>query len=78
MVADGRQPEHSVRLSVPETADVIRFLGVRGSIDLDGSGSSAMVVQGELMSQPSDSSGEREDADALVIVPRQPKLGVTL
>ena len=28
-----------------------------------------MVVQGELVSQPSDSSDERENADALMVVP---------
>ena len=69
MVADGRQPEHSVGLSVPEAAEVMRHLGAVEAINLNGGGSSAMVVQGELVSQPSDSAGEREDADALVALP---------
>ena len=69
MVADGRQPEYSVGLSVLETAEVMRHLGAQEVINLDGGGSSAMVVRGELVSQPSDSAGEREDADALVVLP---------
>ncbi|MFC7217480.1 phosphodiester glycosidase family protein [Streptomyces polyrhachis] len=69
VTADGRRPEHSVGLSIDETAAVLRDLGAADAINLDGGGSTAMVVHDELQSLPSDAAGERPDADALVVLP---------
>ncbi|HEV3496491.1 MAG TPA: phosphodiester glycosidase family protein, partial [Actinomycetes bacterium] len=40
------------------------------AINLDGGGSTTMVVHGELQGRPSDPTGERPIGDALVLLPR--------
>jgi exopolysaccharide biosynthesis protein len=69
LTSDGRRPGHSVGLSIPETARVMRALGAVQAVNLDGGGSTAMVVAGRLEGVPSDSGGERPVGDAIVLVP---------
>lgn len=64
---DGRQSS-SVGTSIEETAAVADSLGMHESVNLDGGGSSAMSVGGELVSRPSDPTGERAVGDALVYI----------
>jgi hypothetical protein len=66
VTVDGRQLEE-LGLSIPETAAVARSLGMIEAINLDGGGSTAMVIGGSLISRPSDPSGERPVGDAIVI-----------
>lgn len=47
-------------------------LGVDKAMNLDGSGSSAMAVNGVLTGHLSDTKGEREVGDALLFLPVQP------
>ena len=56
-------------LSVPEAADVARSLGMVDAINLDGGGSTTMVVDGQVISHPSDATGERPVGDALLVRP---------
>ncbi|MGI5292235.1 phosphodiester glycosidase family protein [Nonomuraea polychroma] len=69
LTVDGRRPAHSVGLSIPEVAQVMRGLGAVDAINLDGGGSTAMVVGGALQGVPSDATGERPDGDAIVVLP---------
>ena len=66
VTVDGRQLGE-LGLSITETADVARSLGMIEAINLDGGGSTAMVIRGSLISQPSDASGERAVGDAIII-----------
>jgi exopolysaccharide biosynthesis protein len=66
VTVDGRQPGE-LGLSIPETAAVARSLGMIEAINLDGGGSTAMVIRGSLISHPSDASGERAVGDAIII-----------
>jgi hypothetical protein len=66
VTVDGRQPDE-LGLSIPETAAVARSLGMIEAINLDGGGSTAMVIRGSLISHPSDATGERAVGDAIVI-----------
>jgi Phosphodiester glycosidase len=66
---DGRQPGYSVGLSYVEGAALMRALGARDAINLDGGGSATMVVRGRVVNSPSDDEGERPVADALAVVP---------
>ena len=71
---DGRQDTLSQGLSIQAFAEVMRSLGSVQAINLDGGGSSATVINGRLVSSPSDvdSTGthtERKDGDAIVVVP---------
>ena len=68
ITVDGRSTE-DLGLSVPEAADVARSLGLVDAINLDGGGSTTMVVDGSVISHPSDATGERPVGDALLIQP---------
>ena len=76
VVVDGRQPGYSVGMSLEELAHFMRTqLGdfslskenAYQGLNLDGGGSSTMVVEGEVVNSPSDQTGERPVANALII-----------
>jgi Phosphodiester glycosidase len=67
VTVDGRRPGTSVGASFAESADVMRALGATDAVNLDGGGSTAMTVGPRLVTQPSDATGERPIADALVV-----------
>jgi hypothetical protein len=66
VVVDGRK-EGSEGMTLPELTELLRALGVRDALNLDGGGSSVMVVRGETVSRPSDPQGERPVVNALVV-----------
>jgi Phosphodiester glycosidase len=69
VTVDGRRPGWSAGVTLSEAARVMRSLGARDALNLDGGGSSAMVVRGELVSRPSDRSGERAVSDGIFAGP---------
>ena len=71
VAVDGRQAGHSAGLSILEAAQVMRALGAVTAMNLDGGGSTTMVVEGQVVNRPSDPSGEREDGDAVLVAPRR-------
>ncbi|MFM9368557.1 phosphodiester glycosidase family protein [Streptomyces sp. Da 82-17] len=70
VTAEGRDTD-ALGLSLVESATVARALGLRDAVNLDGGGSTAMVAHGELLTDPSDTAGERPVGDALLILPRR-------
>ncbi|NJP49800.1 sporulation domain-containing protein [Streptomyces sp. SBST2-5] len=70
ITADGRSTD-SLGLSITESAEVARSLGLRDAVNLDGGGSTTMVVKDQVINSPSDAAGERPVGDALVILPRR-------
>jgi exopolysaccharide biosynthesis protein len=46
---------------------VMRALGARDALNLDGGGSTGMTIGGNLVTRPSDPTGERPIADAILI-----------
>lgn len=73
-VIDGRQAGYSAGMSLRETAALLRDMGARDAINLDGGGSSAMVVsdaaspsKARVVNKPSDAIGERPVANALAV-----------
>jgi Phosphodiester glycosidase/SPOR domain len=69
VTVDGRQPGYSVGLSFPEEARLMRALGSAQALNLDGGGSTTMVVDGAVLGRPSDATGERPIGDAIMIFP---------
>jgi exopolysaccharide biosynthesis protein len=67
-VVDGRQPAHSVGMTLLELAKFMQELGVTDAMNLDGGGSTELVVMGEIANRPSDGK-ERLLGDALIFVP---------
>lgn len=68
LVVDGRQPYHSLGMTLLELALELRRLGVVDALNLDGGGSSTMVVGGRVINLPSDETGERPVANALLVL----------
>lgn len=66
VVVDGRQPQ-SRGVYLEELAVVLRDLGARWALNLDGGGSSALVVNGHLVNRPAGTDHEREIASALIV-----------
>ena len=69
VTVDGRQPGWSAGLTLREAARVMRSLGARDALNLDGGGSTAMTVRGELVNRPSDPAGERPVSDGVFVLP---------
>ena len=67
VTVDGHQPGRSVGMSLIEAADLMVRLGAVTAMNLDGGGSTAMVVSGKLVNSPSDPAGERPVGDAVLI-----------
>jgi hypothetical protein len=69
VTVDGRRPGWSAGVSLPEAARVMRSLGARDALNLDGGGSTAMAIRGRVVNAPSDPGGERRVSDALMVLP---------
>lgn len=67
VVVYGRDPYTSVGASISEMEKLMKGLGVKEAINLDGGGSSIMIVNGKRTGKPSDSIGEREVGDAIIL-----------
>ncbi|GII86359.1 hypothetical protein Ssi03_43490 [Sphaerisporangium siamense] len=67
-VVDGRKPGVTVGASMIEAAHLMLWLGARQAINLDGGGSTAMIVNNKVVNHPSDGP-ERPVGDALLLVP---------
>ena len=69
---DGRQSGYSIGMSLYELAGYMLEWGVWEGINLDGGGSTTMVVRGQVANSPSDAGGERSVANALLAVSTAP------
>jgi exopolysaccharide biosynthesis protein len=70
VTVDGRQPQESVGMSLPELTDLLLELGAVSAVNLDGGGSTTMVIDGEVVNRPS--GGEpRRNADGILLFPRK-------
>jgi uncharacterized protein YigE (DUF2233 family) len=70
VVVDGRQLPYSAGMTLPELAALFGALGTDEALNLDGGGSSVMVVGGTPVNRPSDTAGERPVVNALALVRR--------
>jgi hypothetical protein len=68
VTVDGRLPGWSAGMTLPEAARLMRSLGARDALNLDGGGSSTMTVRGEVVNRPSDRL-ERRVSDGLFVLP---------
>lgn len=68
VVVDGRQASLSVGMSLDELANLMLSMGAYNAVNLDGGGSSTMVIHNQVVNSPSDPGGERSVANALFAV----------
>jgi exopolysaccharide biosynthesis protein len=81
ITVDGRQAGYSAGMTLREAAQLARDLGASQAINLDGGGSTTMVVahrnprgyRYDVVNQPSDSAGERPVGNALAIISQCPR-----
>lgn len=66
VAVDGRQDKYSVGLSLLELAHLLKDFGIQDAINLDGGGSTEIVLNGEILNKPSDGE-ERSIGSALLI-----------
>jgi flagellar hook assembly protein FlgD len=67
LVVDGRRPGYSAGMTNFELAQAMIRLGAVTASALDAGGSSTMAFDGQLLSRPSDTGGERMVAESLVV-----------
>ncbi|MFN7927338.1 MAG: phosphodiester glycosidase family protein [Blastocatellia bacterium] len=72
VTVDGRQPKKSVGVTIPELIQLMQEFGCVQAINLDGGGSTTMVIRGKVVNSVSDATGERAVSDALLVLPRNP------
>jgi Phosphodiester glycosidase len=68
---DGRQPGISIGMSLDELARLLLEFDATDAINLDGGGSTTMVVDGLVVNRPSDPTGERPVSDAILVLSKQ-------
>ena len=67
IAVDGRQPAWSVGMSFAELQRLSSGLDLRDALNLDGGGSTTLVVRGRVVNRPSDLTGPRAVSDAVVV-----------
>lgn len=71
VTVDGRQPSLSLGMSFTELQGLAARLGLRSALNLDGGGSTTMVIRGAVVNHPSDQTGPRKVSDAIVVRSRK-------
>lgn len=69
-VVDGRSAT-SAGMTLVELADAMRALGAWDALNFDGGGSTTLVIDGKVVNAPTDASGERAVANALLVLQRR-------
>jgi hypothetical protein len=69
VAVDGRRQGYSVGATFEESALILQALGAEQGVNLDGGGSTGVMVGESLLTMPSDATGERPIGDAIVILP---------
>ncbi|MYS16711.1 phosphodiester glycosidase family protein [Streptomyces sp. SID4982] len=76
IAVDGRARHQSVGATPAEAAQLARSLGAVDAVNLDGGGSTSVVLRGRLRNSPRDTEDgpvrERPVADGLVVLPGAP------
>lgn len=67
---DGRQPDRAVGMNFAELQRLCDRLHITDALNLDGGGSTTMVVNGTIRNKPSDPGGTRAVGDALIVTIR--------
>ena len=67
---DGRQPDYSIGMTFADLQRLCDRLDLASALNLDGGGSTTMVVKGQLVNKPSDPAGPRPVSDAIVVTLR--------
>jgi hypothetical protein len=67
VAVDGRQPGYSLGMTFAELMTLVDRLELRDALNLDGGGSTTMIVKGVMVNKPSDPAGARAVSDAIIV-----------
>lgn len=67
LTVDGRNPRVSLGMTFADLLRLAKGLNLQYALNLDGGGSTTMVVRGQVMNHPSDVTGPRRVSDALIV-----------
>lgn len=67
---DGRQPDYSIGMTFSDLQRLSDRLELTDALNLDGGGSTTMVVRGQVVNRPSDPAGARPVSDAIIVTIR--------
>jgi len=67
---DGRQPDYSIGMNFAELQGLCDRLQLTDALNLDGGGSTTMVIRNRIVNRPSDLAGPRPVSDALIVTLR--------
>jgi exopolysaccharide biosynthesis protein len=70
VTVDGRQPGVSAGMTLEMLAEVLLEFGAVDAMNLDGGGSTTMVIHNRIVNRPSDQTGERPVSDAILVFPK--------
>jgi Phosphodiester glycosidase len=70
VTVDGRQPDSSAGMTLVELQRLAKRIGLTDALNLDGGGSTTMVIAGTVVNHPSDPTGARTVSDVLLVMPR--------
>ena len=70
VAVDGRRPAHSVGMTFVELQRLAAALDLRDALNLDGGGSTTLVLNGVILNRPTDLTGPRAVSDAILVLPR--------
>jgi len=71
VTVDGRNPSISLGMTFAELTNLAQKLNLVYALNLDGGGSTTMVVKGKIVNHPSDATGARKVSDALIVTRRE-------
>jgi hypothetical protein len=71
LTVDGRNKKLSLGMNFAELQTLITRVGLVDALNLDGGGSTTMVVRGAVVNHPSDATGPRKVSDAIVVIARE-------
>jgi len=71
VTVDGRNPSISLGMTFAELTNLAQKLNLVYALNLDGGGSTTMVVKGKIVNHPSDAAGARRVSDALIVTRRE-------
>ncbi len=72
VAVDGRQPGHSVGMTLPELAAYLQRIGCTEAVNLDGGGSTELILRGRILNSPC-YGHERRTASGLAVLLSEPK-----
>jgi len=76
ITVDGRAKDHANGMSIPELAHLIKILGGKTAVNLDGGGSTTLYLDGKILNHPSDNGnfdhqGERSIPNFIYIAEKE-------